>query len=79
MGELPRGSRRPRRGKARWPRFVQVAGPELTGRQMHWATVSDRDPVTGRSGWAELEGRNRAMRAPRQIDLGGPKEEARDG
>jgi hypothetical protein len=51
----------PRGAVARmWPLFVQVAGPPLTPLQFRFATVSDRDPKTGRSSWEETEARNRA-------------------
>jgi hypothetical protein len=52
-----------------WPLFVQVAGPPLTPLQYRFATVSDRDPKTGRSSYEETEAGNRARLDGSRNDL----------
>lgn len=59
-------SAKPKRGTpmAWWPVFGVIAGPTLSLAAFRAATVSDRDPATGRSVWEEVEERNRmALRA----------------
>jgi hypothetical protein len=51
----------PRPPKPKWPGFVQVAGPLLTPVELHCASVSDRDPRTGRSSYEDTEERNRKL------------------
>jgi hypothetical protein len=54
---------KPERGTqgASWPIFRLVAGPWLSAGAFHAATISDRDPRTGRSSWEEVEERNRRL------------------
>jgi hypothetical protein len=59
-GDLTRTSppEAPKRPKNKWPRFTVVAG-QLSGMQLYCASVSDRDPSSGRSAYEETEDRNR--------------------
>jgi hypothetical protein len=43
---------------ATWPTWKQVAGPQLTGDELHCATLSDRDFGNGQSFVENTEARN---------------------
>ena len=52
-----RGTERPL-----WPKFRVLAGPTPSPAAFDAATISDRDPKTGRSSWEEIEERNLRMK-----------------